>query len=151
MRRSGFTLIEVMAAVMIATVAGMALLKISSQSTFLFTKIKETSSMSETLSIAGAHASKRFDKLSPSLYDLLDNTYTITNDEFRRYLKNQQYRYQEKVVDTIVFGGMFGGSEDDLYNESVADGSVPIIQFELIEVSLSNKDQQGAVVMARVF
>ncbi len=150
--RNGFTLVEVMAAVVIATIAGISLLQMSSQSTFLFTKVKESSYMSETLSIAGAHSSKRFDKSEPALYDLLSSSYDITNDRLRKLLKESRYSYNEKVVDTITFGGMFVDDEIDLSGSDTGSSqSAPIIQFELIDVSLGSDARSGSVLVARVF
>lgn len=153
--RTGFTLVEVVAAAAIAAIAGIALLKMNSQSMFLFSRLVETSTVSETLSLVGNHADKRFNHTTKSLDDILANTYNIDNDELRKYLQNQKYDYNENVVDTISFGsdaaeGSADGMEDSFTDKEMQDAaSAPIIQFELVQVSIRNDKLHGAVLLAR--
>lgn len=149
--RRAFTLVEVVAAAAIASIAGIALLQMNSQGMFLFSRLKERSAVSETLSIVGNHADKRFDHKDKTLYDLLDNTFKIENDELRKVLEKDKYAYSERVVDLITFDETStDDSMEDLTLEDMENASeAPAIQFELIQVTIRNGDEHGAVILAR--
>jgi prepilin-type N-terminal cleavage/methylation domain-containing protein len=152
--RSAFTLVEVLAAVAIATIAGAAMLKMNSSNLFFLGQLKQTSQVSEDLAVAALHADKRFNRNDESLFDLMGDTYAIDNDDLRRYLKAQNYRYSETVADTISFGtGMLTGSEeDDNGNEAAnveAAAAVPMIQFELISITLASDKRHGSIMQIR--
>lgn len=149
--RPAFTLVEVIAAAAIASIAGIALLNMNSQSMFLFSRLKETAETAETLSLVGNHADKRFGHTTKSLYDLLDNTYDIQNDVFRKWLQDQKYDYNEHVVETVSFGSDMNGSDlQEFSQDDVADAAnAPVIQFELIQVAIKREGMHGAVLTAR--
>ena len=151
--RPGFTLIEVLVASVIASVAGLALLKTNSSNTLLFTKLMGYSQASEELSLIGAHADKRFNHTTKSHYDILDRSYDIINDDLRKHLKAVKYTYNETLIDTISFGEE-GVKEDDKEVQEEAtetDGAAgaPLIQFELIRVSIKNDSLHGAILKVR--
>jgi prepilin-type N-terminal cleavage/methylation domain-containing protein len=150
--RSGFTLIEVLVAAVIASVAGLALLKTNGSNTLLFTKLMGYSRASEELSLVGVHADKRFNRTTKSLYDILDRSYDIVNDDLRKHLKSVKYTYNETLVDTITFGEE-GVKENDESQEEGAEedvaAGVPLIQFELIRVSIKNDSLHGSILKVR--
>ena len=149
--RSGFTLIEVMVATVIATFAGLALLQVNSSNTLLFSKLQGLSESSEELSLIGAHADQRFNRTTKSLYDILDREYDITNDDFRKYLKEVKYDYKESLIDTIVFGENDMDSETEaLYeNDLENNANVPLLQFELLKITIRNDESHGAILKIR--
>ncbi len=153
--RTGFTLVEVVAAAAIAAIAGIALLKMNSQSMFLFSRLVETSEVSEILSVVGNHADKRFNHTTKTLYDIMDGRYDIQNDELRKHLQNSKYDYSEQVVDTISFGAEAAEGSGEETEESFTDkeiqdaASAPIIQFELVQVSIKSEKLHGAVLVTR--
>lgn len=149
--RAAFTLVEVIAAAAIASIAGIALLQMNSQSTFLFSRLTETAGAAETLSLVGNHADKRFNHTTKSLYDLLGDTFDIQNDELRKLLQEQKYDYNENVVETVSLGSDMNASVSEEYSEEDrADAAnAPVIQFELIQVAIKRKGMHGAVLTAR--
>ena len=151
--RSGFTLIEIMIAAAIASIVGMALLAMSNNTTHLFATIKQSSNMAESLSIIGAHGDIRFNHTDKSLYDILDKSYIIDNDELRRFLENGRYSYNEKVIDTITFGEDGEIEEEDIEDEGLdredLQGQSPLIQFELIQISIKNATSKGYILQVR--
>ncbi|WP_345969810.1 MULTISPECIES: prepilin-type N-terminal cleavage/methylation domain-containing protein [Sulfurimonas] len=152
--RPAFTLVEVLAAVAIAAIAGAALLKMNSSNLFFLGQLEQTSRMTEDLAVAALHADKRFHRSDKALYDLLRDSYTIANDDLRAYLKSQQFRYTETLVDTISFDtgtlteGTGSGEEFDARDIEAA-GAVPPIQFELIQVTLSAERRHGSMLTIR--
>ncbi|UFS62158.1 prepilin-type N-terminal cleavage/methylation domain-containing protein [Sulfurimonas sp. HSL-3221] len=152
--RPAFTLVEVLAAVAIAAIAGAALLKMNSSNLFFLGQLEQTSRMTEDLAVASLHADKRFHRSDKTLYDLLRDSYTIENDDLRAYLKSQQFRYTETLVDTISFdtGMLTEGAETGKEfgaRDIEAAGAVPPIQFELIQVTLSAERRHGSMLTIR--
>lgn len=156
--RSAFTLIEVLAAVAIATIVGAAMLKMNSSNLFFLGQLKQSSQISEDLAVAALHADKRFNRSDKSLYDLIGDAYIIENDDFRRYLKAQNYRYTERVADTISFDtAMMSGGEGETDGDEAsfetadveAAAAVPLIQFELIAITLTTDRRHGSILQIR--
>ena len=149
--RFGFTLIEVLVASVIASVAGLALLKTNSSNTLLFTKLREYSHASEEISLVGAHADKRFNHTTKSIYDILDKSYDISNDDLRKYLKSTKYTYNETLVETISFGENEIKDDADKQDEMLddVDAGAPLIQFELIRVSIKSDSLHGSILKVR--
>ncbi|MEA1918825.1 MAG: prepilin-type N-terminal cleavage/methylation domain-containing protein [Campylobacterota bacterium] len=148
--RSAFTLVEVIAATAIASIAGLALLQMNSNYAFMFSKLKQSSTMSEQISLIGNHADSKYHRTSKTLYDILDRTYTIDNDDLRKYLKDKKFDYNERLVATISFG------EEEMEEEEFSMGdsqetsaAAPIVQFELIQVSIKNSETQGMILHTR--
>lgn len=151
--RPAFTLIEVLAAVAIASIAGIAMLKMNSANLFFFDKLKHYAQMQNVLSVAGLHGDISYNRSDKTLYDILNLHYTIENDELRRYLKSQTYRYEEQLIDTIAF-------DTDALSEEAPDTEVdmtdlqnaaaaPLIQFELIKITLRDKEKHGSILQVR--
>jgi prepilin-type N-terminal cleavage/methylation domain-containing protein len=149
--RNAFTLVEVLVATVIATVAGAGLLQLNSNYTHLFSRITEKSLSSEIVSLIGLHADLKYNKTTKSLFDILDKTYEIDNDDLRKYLKDQSFDYSEHLVETITLG------EEDITEEEFSMGDsnevsalAPVIQFELIDVVIKNKQMQGSILHVRL-
>jgi prepilin-type N-terminal cleavage/methylation domain-containing protein len=151
--RAAFTLIEVLAAVAIASIAGMALLKMNSANLFFLGKLKNYAQMQDALSVAGLHGDVAFKHSDKTLYALLDPHYKIENDDLRKYLKSQKYGYSETLVDTISFDTdvLSGDSGNDGVNMSDVQkaASAPLIQFELIKITLKEKQKHGSILQIR--
>ena len=151
--RSAFTLVEVLVATAIATVSGAALLQMNTNSTLLFEKIIAKSSISEKLSLFGLHGDIKYNRTTKSLYDILDRRYEIKNDELRKFLKDQSYDYQEKVVETISFDDEPSNetgdeSTDQFYNDE--EVAPPLIQFEIIQIFVKSKIDKGIIYQVRL-
>ena len=151
--RPAFTLIEVLAAVAITAIAGIALLKMNSANLFFFSKLKNYAQMQDVLSIAGLHGDLSFNRSDKTLYSILDTYYTIGNDDLRQYLKSQKYAYSEQLVDTIAFDTDVLASQTQNGDVTMADvqnaAAAPLIQFELIRITLRDKEKHGSILQVR--
>ncbi len=150
--RKGFTLIEIMVSVAISSIVGMALLSMNNNTIHLFTKLQNGSNIAEQLSLIGSHGDVKFNKTDKTLYDILNKTYQIDNDEARRYLENIKYTYNEKIIDTITFGEdgeKVEDSEQDSSNREDLEDQAPLIQFELVQISIKNKKKKGYILQVR--
>ncbi len=157
--RVGFTLIEVLVATIIASIAGMALLQMNANNTHLFKQIQYRSGNSEMLSLIALHSDVKYNRTTKTLDDMLGNTYTIANDDLRKYLKETRIDYSEKVIELITFGA----SEEETPDVSMADqemamtqedqmnASAPVIQFELVQIIVKNDKGKNAILTARSF
>lgn len=150
--KHAFTLIEVLVAAVIASIAGMALLQMNSNNTHLFKQIKQRSSTSEPMSLIALHSDKKYNKTTKSLFDILDDTYDIKNDDFRKYLKETRIDYSEQLIETIRFDDTQSSDkeEESDMQESGTDTSVPVIQFELIQLVVKTKEGQNTILTARM-
>ncbi len=157
--RAGFTLIEVLVATVIASIAGMALLQMNSNNMHLFKQIQYRSSNSETLSLIALHNDLKYHRTTKELFDILDNTYEIKNDDFRKYLKDTKIDYSEKRIELITFGAAeeetagksILESEQSMLQEQQRSTMAPIIQFELIQIVVTNDAGKNAILSARAF
>ena len=149
--RKGFTLIEIMISVAISSIVGMALLTMNSNSIALFTKIQNSSDISEQLSLIGSHGEVRFNHTDKTLYDILNKNYTIDNDEARHYLEEIKYSYNEKIIDTITFGEDMEEEEEqsESVNRDDLEDQSPLIQFELVQISIKSKTKKGYILQVR--
>jgi len=156
--RGAFTLIEVLAAVAIASIAGIALLKMNSSHLFLLGKLQNYSVINEVLAVGAMHNAVTYNRSDKTLYDLLEADYTIGNDDLRQYLKSQKYTYTETVADTITFdAGMFSSdmnaseemekSDNAAVEEAAA--AAPLIQFELVKITLKDGTRHGSILQIR--
>lgn len=151
--RRGFTLVEVLIAVVIVSIAGIALLKMNSANLFFFTKLKNYAQMQEVLAIAGLHGSNMYKRDDKSLYDILEPHYTIDNDDLRKYLDSQTYRYDESVVDTISLDSstLSGDSAEQNATDDIGGGTTQQVQFQLVKIVLRNKQNHGSILQLRSF
>lgn len=151
--RPAFTLIEVLAAGAIASIAGIAMLKMNSANLFFFTKLKNYAQIQDVLSVAGLHGDVAFNHSDTTLYTLLDPYYTIENDELRQYLKSQTYSYSEQVTDTISFDTGILSADTQNAEIKMSDvqkaAAAPLIQFELIKITLRDKAKHGSILQVR--
>jgi prepilin-type N-terminal cleavage/methylation domain-containing protein len=144
--RGAFTLIEVLVATVIASIAGMALLQMNSNNMHLFKQIQYRSSNSEPISLIALHGDKKYNKTTKSLYDILDRTYDIKNDDLRKYLKDYKVDYSELLIETIKFDESEPETQEMTSQE---EASAPIIQFELIQILAKTEQGQNAILTAR--
>lgn len=152
MMRPAFTLMEVLVAAMIASVAGLALMQTSSNNNFLFERLKHVASMSEQVSVIGFNGDIAYNRTTKSLYDMLDKRYLIDNDELRTYLKDKKFDYREQVAETITFGesGMQEIEDENPFSMDESDSkSAQLLQFELIRISIKNDTEQGMILRAK--
>ncbi len=150
--RTGFTIVEVVIATVIATIAGVGLLQMNSNYTHIFNRISEKALSSELVSVLGLHADIKYNHTSKTLEDILNGTYEIKNDDFRHLLKDVTVDYTEHLVETITFGEEELGGEfgDYSMNKNTETSTMaPVIQFELLEVHMQNKTLSGSVLFVR--
>ena len=152
--RRGFTLVEVLVATVIAMIVGVALLKISSSNLQLFERLHVKSFEDEMISIAGIHGDPMLNRTTKTLYDILEDTYEITNDELRKRLKDTRYDYRESVVDTVIFGSpVENKNSDEIPFDSITDVETPenspLIQFEIMHIQLKNSHFNDSILQVR--
>ena len=115
--RRGFTLIEVMVAVMIVSVVIAALLKLRGDTNHLFTQIQKNQQHSSMATLLLWNRQYGLQKSSTNLYNLVD-TFDL-DDDLRRELKN--------VKATITF-------------DRVKTIEVDMLTFEIDDTAFQSKD-----------
>ena len=156
--RRAFTLVEILIAVAIASVVGLTVMKSSDNMMMLFSRLQHNATISEQLSIIGAHGDIKYNHTDKELYDLLRDTYAIRNDEFVKVLKNIKYRYDETVVETITLGedGSMTSSLEQNISERMSDSmndampeEAPLIQFEMVGIYIKDSENKGFIYQLR--
>jgi len=92
-RSSGFTLIEVLVSIIILSVVSVGLFQISSNSQHNFLFLKKKSAFDRLSSLVFMHRNRNWHNSQKSLYDFIASEYAISDDDFRRYLKNYKVHY----------------------------------------------------------
>jgi len=98
-RHAAFTLIEVMVAVMIISVVIMALVRMYSNNTFLFSSYKKQSAVSQYSSFLIGNKEYGHLNKAVSLYDLVHEF--DMNDDLRRELKQEHAKVFYQVLKTL--------------------------------------------------
>jgi len=129
--KAAFTLIEVLIAVVIASIAGMAIFQMRSNNLFLLKKLADTQNMAYLSTIAANHMEKRYNHTTKPLYDLLASDYDLKNDSIRRYLKSLKFTYLQESIETISFGEEKNVSED-IQSEEKAPSADQLIVNRLL-------------------
>ena len=137
-KKSAFTLIEVMVAVMIISVVIMALLKMYANNTHIFTSIKEQIKTNEYSSFLISNANYGFEDKHLYLYDLVDD-YDLESD-LRRKLKAKKTELTYEVVRSIDL------SEQDENEEGTNSGLV----LEIGRDVLRSKDFSVALMRLQI-
>ncbi|WP_345992186.1 prepilin-type N-terminal cleavage/methylation domain-containing protein [Sulfurimonas sp. HSL-1716] len=97
-KHKGFTLIEVMVAVMIISVVIMALLQMHANSTNLFSNIEEKLTKEDLSSFFVGNADYGFNKEKVDAYELVSEF--SLDDDFRRQLKQNKLSIDYEQLDT---------------------------------------------------
>jgi len=101
--KKGFSLIEVLVAVMILAVVGVALMQINVKNQKISEFIDKKTKLSQISSIVGFHHKTDYKKLQKSVYDFLKNDYEIDNTYIKQKLDSYKIYYDEKISGKIEF------------------------------------------------
>ena len=119
--RRGFTLIEVIVAVAILSVAAMAIFNLGLQSTQITQQLKHREALIGPLSIAALHGTMDHHGLERELGRLLGEGYTIEHEGLRNYLRQSRVTYRQHTLERI---DLIPGGEESGWD---------LPRFELIE------------------
>ncbi|MGE4294308.1 MAG: prepilin-type N-terminal cleavage/methylation domain-containing protein [Campylobacterales bacterium] len=135
--RSGFTLIEVLVAVAILSVAAAAILNLGIQSAKLGDRLKQKEALFAPMSVAALHGKTDHSNTNRTLESLLGGSYKIEHEGLKNYLKSREIHYQENRL----------GSWDLVPEGIDSFGDLP--RFEIIERIVTFNDRQGRLYAIR--
>lgn len=101
MQKKAFTLVEVLFAVVLIATIGLALLQSSSNNTKLMRYSTKKRDFIHKFSIFAINMNEDLHNKSKTLFDLLNNKYSL-DDETRRMLKQNTYLLKSENVDTVL-------------------------------------------------
>lgn len=136
--RRGFTLIEVLVAVAILSVAAMAILNLGIQSAKLGERLKKKEALTAPLAVAALHGKADFSNTERTLESFLAQSYRIEHEGLRDYLRKRQFFYGESRL-----------SGWDLIPQG-EEAMAGIPRFEIIERSVTADGQQGRLYSVRM-
>lgn len=135
--KPAFTLIEVIIAVLIASLACMAVLNLGIGSTKVGERLREKQKIMAPLMIASIHGKKDFSQLDQTLESLLGSSYAIEHDRLKTLLQTTEVFYEEEH-----------DSNYDAISEAVG-GDYDLPQFEIVRRSVSLNGVSGRVYLIR--
>ncbi|MRI83431.1 MAG: hypothetical protein C6I00_03335 [Nitratiruptor sp.] len=133
MQHRAFTLIEVVIAVMILALVGVALLRSGGENATLLQRVETKGRMSEYIALVAAHRNPTWNRLSKRLEDFLG--LNVLDDELRHLLKSS-FRYQEQEV-KITMPTL---TEFNQSQEEPEERYENPLGLSLIKVSIQNED-----------
>lgn len=131
----GFTIIEVVIAVVILALVGTALIKNGSDGIEFLQRVHKKNEAIDMALIAANHRNPAFNHLQKPLEDFLQNSYMIDDMDLQKILKNQKFKYLEtypKVEMPVLEGFEEEGSE-----EVMQENAIPL---QIVKISLQGKD-----------
>ena len=99
--RKAFTLIEVLLAVVILSVSGLALLQSAANNTKSIHYMLSKKKFMHLFSIFALNMDETLHNTSKSFEDLLDKKYTL-DDDTRRFLKEKRYELRSEAFDKML-------------------------------------------------
>jgi len=140
--KEGFTLIEVMVAVMIISVVIMALLKMYSNNVYIFSSIKQEIKTNQYVSLLIGNDNYGFEKKHIVMYDLVKD-FDLESD-LRRKLKSLKADIIYTQVDSIDL------SEDTQKNDNTESKSTSSVVLEIGRDTLKTKTFSTSIMRLRI-
>lgn len=147
--RKGFTLIEVMVAVMIISVVILGLLQLFANNTHIFFQLDKKVEYNQYLSVFLANQKYGFEDKKTNMYELLSDF--DVNDDLRRQLKEQKVEVMYQELEVIDLGE-FQAQKEETNEEVERSGETKETKSEMIfEMGKSVlKFEDGSVSLTRV-
>ncbi|MDR3347684.1 MAG: prepilin-type N-terminal cleavage/methylation domain-containing protein [Helicobacteraceae bacterium] len=113
MKKRAFTLIEVLIATLIASIAAVAALNMGLQSIKVGERLKDKQRLSAPIMIAALHGAKEHSNLERTLESMLSGAYRIDNERLKKRLEAIVIFYEEdRQEGWDLIGDMIGSGYD---------------------------------------
>jgi prepilin-type N-terminal cleavage/methylation domain-containing protein len=116
--RKAFSLMEIMIAVIIISVVGLALLQVNSNSNNLYTIIFDRTKENQIATVGFVEFSDETDKKEQIVYEALKERYEIDNDDIMQDLKEYKIYTAQTLVNSISFSDEENSEEDEENSKS---------------------------------
>ena len=131
----GFTIIEVVIAVVILALVGTALIKNGSDGIEFLQRVHKKNEAIDMTLIAANHRNPVFNHLQKPLEDFLQNSYLIDDIDLQKILKNQKFKYLETYPKVEM--PVLEGFEEKDSEEVMQENAMPL---QVVKISLQGKD-----------
>ena len=131
----GFTIIEVVVAVVILALVGTALIKNGSDGIEFLQRVDRKNEAIDITLIAANHRNPAFNHLQKPLEDFLQNSYLIDDMDLQKILKNQKFKYLETYPKVEM--PVLEGFEEEDSEEAMQENAIPL---QVVKISLQGKD-----------
>ncbi|GHV59117.1 hypothetical protein FACS1894103_1870 [Campylobacterota bacterium] len=128
-----FTLIEVIIAALIASLAALATLNVSIESTKVGSRLKSRQELHAPVMFAAMHGKSDYANTEHTLSALLAGSYKIDNEVLKNYLETKTVFYTQTRI-----------SGWEAVPSDIADG-YNTVQFDIVEKSIKMGDRQARV------
>ena len=131
----GFTIIEVVIAVVILALVGTALIKNGSDGIEFLQRVHKKNEAIDMALIAANHRNPAFNHLQKPLEDFLQNSYLIDDMDLQKILKSQKFKYLETYPKVEM--PVLEGFEEEDSEEAMQENAIPL---QVVKISLQGKD-----------
>ncbi len=131
----GFTIIEVVIAVVILALVGTALIKNGSDGIEFLQRVHKKNEAIDMALIAANHRNPAYNHLQKPLEDFLQNSYLIDDMDLQKILKNQKFKYLETYPKVEM--PVLEGFEEEEPEEAMQENAIPL---QVVKISLQGKD-----------
>ena len=131
----GFTIIEVVVAVVILALVGTALIKNGRDEIEFLQRVYKKNEAINMALIAANHRNPAFNHLQKLLEDFLQNSYPIDDIELQKILKSQKFKYLETYPKVKM--PVLEEFEDENSEEAMQENA---ISLQVIKISFQGKD-----------
>lgn len=131
----GFTIIEVVIAVVILALVGTALIKNGSDGIEFLQRVHKKNEVVDMALIAANHRKPDFNHLQKPLEDFLQNSYLIDDMDLQKLLKSQKFKYLETYPKVEM--PVLEGFEEKNSEEVMQENAMPL---QIVKISLQGKD-----------
>lgn len=115
--RQAFTLVEVLVAVAIISVVGLALLSMKQNHTYLFAKSYDKKEATSILNIVALNSKSSTTDQKADLYAQVNAIKEIKDDDLISYFKEREYEYKQSEASIIDFAEIEAESDEDTTEE----------------------------------
>ena len=146
--RKGFTLIEVMVAVLIISVVIATLMQMRGNSTHIFLELDKKSKINQFSSFFIANNKYGFENKNTSLDELISDY--VVEDDLGRELRNTKVNVIYQKIDTIDMSEFGMGASSDSEDDENTNTATSTMVFEIGKSILKTKDSSSAILRLRL-
>ncbi len=127
-----FTLVEIIVAVGIISIAGLGLLKTHSDNTKLISRMSTRYALQDDFSLILLNADLKYNGTSKDLFALVEKKFKIDNDELKSLLKAKSFKYSQKEFSNIkLLESKLDELEEDFDKSALPDLSIKVEKISM--------------------
>lgn len=140
--RKAFTLVEVLIAAVLVSIAVIGLLQSSQNNLLLIDFAKKKKATNEIFSLILLNENEEWDKSDKDLYEFVKDKFDIKNDDLKTYLKNQKVLYTQEEANLIDLSEAYADELLELENTNLQQIQELLPKIQVDKVLISSKEHK---------